>query len=204
MVKDSKTGECYRADVGVATGPSFLEAAGGEDGPADEGRDADEGAASGAGAHPSAGGLVHGRPAGRAVCEVRCDGAGDGQPADAPVPVQPDVLYADRSGGHAAGLPASGDGAGHVHELPPPAGLQRAQVPLRGGAGGHGVPQRDLPACGSAARERVPDGGDRAFLQPERQASPEVREGVAPGAAAVLARTPAGRREAAEHHTWGR
>ena len=204
MVKDSKTGECYRADVCCSLLSSHIEAAGGEDGPAAEGHHAVEGAAPGAGAHPHPGGLVHPRPAGRAVREVRRCGSGDGQSADAPVPVQPDVLDADRSGGQPAGLPPPRDGAGYVHELPPPDGLQRAQVPVRGGAGGHGVPQRDLPACGSAARERVPDGGDRAFLQPERQASPEVREGGAPGAAAVLARAPAGRREAAEHHTWGR
>ena len=64
MVKDSKTGECYRADVCHSLSSSHIEAAGGEDGPAAEGHHAVEGAAPGAGPAPL--GMPPGIPPGAA------------------------------------------------------------------------------------------------------------------------------------------
>ena len=123
------------------------------------------------------------RPARRAVPGVRQPGD-----ADRAAALQPDVQDVHGAGRGAGGrrVPAAGDGAGHLRQLPERAPEQPAEDPVRHRPDRQGVPQRDHARELHLPHARVRADGDAVLREAgHRRGVVRVLAGVADGLASV-------------------
>mmetsp|Transcript_11003 Transcript_11003/g.44315 ORF Transcript_11003/g.44315 Transcript_11003/m.44315 type:complete len:241 (+) Transcript_11003:1253-1975(+) len=114
---------------------------------------------------------------GRCHHQARHQGPGDQERPHRPLPLQPHVSHADWPIRRAAGVPPTGDCAGHLRQLPRSPLLQRRQTPFRRRADRPVLPKRDRSARRSPPRARVHAGGDRALRAPRAEGPLALRRG---------------------------